>query len=69
MSKANVELAHRAFDMVNRRDLDGFLALMAEDVKVDSRRAAGVGEASDTVVANRLASPTPSNDKELIPSA
>jgi ketosteroid isomerase-like protein len=34
MSQENVELTYRAFEMFNRRDLDGFLALMAEDVRV-----------------------------------
>ena len=30
----NVELAHRAYDAVNRRDLDGFLGLMDADVEL-----------------------------------
>jgi ketosteroid isomerase-like protein len=33
MSEENIELAQRASEMFNRRDLHGFLALMAEDVK------------------------------------
>lgn len=32
MSEANVELARRVYDAFNRRDLDGFLALMDSDV-------------------------------------
>lgn len=40
MSQGNGELARRAFDAFNRRDLDGFLALMDEDVQVQSRLAA-----------------------------
>ena len=32
MSQENVELAHRASEMFNRRDLHGFLGLMAMDV-------------------------------------
>jgi ketosteroid isomerase-like protein len=35
MSQENVKLTYGAIDMINRRDLDGFLALMAEDVKAD----------------------------------
>ena len=34
MSQENVELTYRAFDAVNRRDLDAFLALMDGDVEV-----------------------------------
>jgi hypothetical protein len=33
MSEENVELAQRASEMFNRRDLHGFLALMAKDVR------------------------------------
>ena len=33
MSEENVELARRASEMFNRRDLHGFLSLMAQDVK------------------------------------
>jgi ketosteroid isomerase-like protein len=32
MSEENVELAHRASEMFNRRNLHGYLALMAKDV-------------------------------------
>jgi ketosteroid isomerase-like protein len=39
MSQENVDFTYRAFDMVDRRDLDGFLALMAEDVRAESRLA------------------------------
>jgi hypothetical protein len=35
MSEENVELAQRASEMFNRRDLHGFLALMAEDVRFE----------------------------------
>ena len=37
MSQENVELALRAFDAFNRRDLDAALALVDEDVEVFSR--------------------------------
>ena len=37
MSKENIELAYRAFDAINRRDLGAFLALMDDDVEVVSR--------------------------------
>jgi SnoaL-like domain len=33
MSEENVELARRVAEMFNRRDFDGFLALMAQDVR------------------------------------
>ena len=33
MSQENVELAYRAFDALNRRDLDALLALMDDDVE------------------------------------
>jgi ketosteroid isomerase-like protein len=39
MSQENVELAYRAIDMFNRRNLDGFLALNAKDVRADPRLA------------------------------
>ena len=39
MSQENVELNRRCIDAVNRRDLEGFLALMDEDVRADSRLA------------------------------
>ena len=32
MSEENVELAYRALDSFNRKDLDGFLAVQAENV-------------------------------------
>jgi ketosteroid isomerase-like protein len=32
MSEENLELAHRASEMFNRRNLHGFMALMAQDV-------------------------------------
>ena len=37
MSQENVELAHRAAEAFNRRDLDAFLALMDDDVEIASR--------------------------------
>ena len=37
MSQENVELAYRAAEAFNRRDLDAFLALMDDDVEVISR--------------------------------
>jgi ketosteroid isomerase-like protein len=37
MSQENVELAYRAAEAFNRRDLDAFLALMDDDVEVASR--------------------------------
>ena len=37
MSRENVELVRRAYDAFNRRDLDGFLSLMSEDVQTGSR--------------------------------
>ena len=36
MSQENVELAYRAYDAVNRRDLDGLLALMDDGVEAVS---------------------------------
>lgn len=39
MSEENIALAYRAVDMLNRRDLDGLLALMAEDVEAEPRLA------------------------------
>jgi uncharacterized protein (TIGR02246 family) len=35
MSQENVELIHRAVDTLNRRDLDGFLALVAENARFE----------------------------------
>jgi ketosteroid isomerase-like protein len=43
MSEETVELAYRAFDAINRRDLDGFLALMADEVEGVSRIVAMEG--------------------------
>jgi ketosteroid isomerase-like protein len=40
MSQENVELALRAFDAFNGRDLEAFLALMDEDVEIVTRIAA-----------------------------
>ena len=37
MSEENVELAHRAHKAFNRRDLDGFLALMDAEVELTTR--------------------------------
>jgi hypothetical protein len=37
MSRANVDLYHRAADAFNRRDLEAFLALMHPEIKVESR--------------------------------
>jgi ketosteroid isomerase-like protein len=43
MSQENVELTYRAHDAMNRRDLDGFLALMDDDVEAHSLLAAVEG--------------------------
>jgi len=43
MSEENVELAYRSYDAVNRRDLDGLLALMDDDVEAVSRIVAMEG--------------------------
>ena len=43
MSQENVELAYRSFDAFNRRDLDAYLALMADDVEGVPRVAAMEG--------------------------
>jgi ketosteroid isomerase-like protein len=37
MSQQNIELAYRAYDAFNRRDLDAFLALMDPDVEFTTR--------------------------------
>jgi ketosteroid isomerase-like protein len=37
MSQENAELARRAYDAFNRRDLDGFLAFMDPEVEVTTR--------------------------------
>ncbi len=43
MSQENVELARRSYEAVNRRDLDGLLALMDDDVEAVSRIVAMEG--------------------------
>jgi len=43
MSQENVELVRRAYDAFNRRDLEGFLALMGDDVETGSRLVAMEG--------------------------
>jgi len=43
MSQENVELAQRAFDAFNRRDIGAFLALMDADVEAVSRLVAMEG--------------------------
>ena len=43
MSQENVELAYRAYDAFNRRDLDRLVALMDAEVDVGSRMAAMEG--------------------------
>jgi hypothetical protein len=40
MSQENLELALRAYDAFNRRDWDGFVALMDDDVEIVTRIAA-----------------------------
>jgi ketosteroid isomerase-like protein len=37
MSRENVEVVRRGYDAFNRRDLDGFLSLMSDDVESRSR--------------------------------
>ena len=44
MSQENVEGVRRAFDALNRRELDAFLALMDDDVEVVPRMSAIEGE-------------------------
>jgi ketosteroid isomerase-like protein len=44
MSQENVALTHRAFDALNRRELDAFLALMEDDVELVPRMSAIEGE-------------------------
>ena len=44
MSQENVELIYRAFDALNRREFDAFLALMDDDVEVVPRMSAIEGE-------------------------
>ena len=43
MSEENVELAYRAYDAFSRRDWDAFLALMDDEVEVESRLVAMEG--------------------------
>jgi ketosteroid isomerase-like protein len=43
MSRENVELVRRVYDALNRRDLDGFLSLMTDDVETGSRLVAVEG--------------------------
>jgi ketosteroid isomerase-like protein len=43
MSQENVELAHRAVDALNRRDLGAYLALMDDDVEAVPRLVAMEG--------------------------
>ena len=43
MSQENVELARRAYDAFNRRDLDAFLAIADEEVEAESRLGAVEG--------------------------
>ena len=43
MSQENVERARRAYEAFNRRDRDDFLALMDEEVEVESRLVAMEG--------------------------
>jgi ketosteroid isomerase-like protein len=43
MSQENVRLAHQAYEAINRRDLDGFLALMDTDVEARPRVVAMEG--------------------------
>lgn len=44
MSRENVELAHRVYDALNRRDVDAFLALMDADVQAVPLLAAVEGD-------------------------
>ena len=46
MSQENVELFYRAADALNRRDLDAYLAVMADDVEAVPRTGALEGESS-----------------------
>ena len=41
MSQENVEIVRLAYDAFSRRDLDGFLALMSDDVESGLRLVAG----------------------------
>jgi len=46
MSQENVDLYYRAADALNRRDLDAYLAMMADDVEAVPRSGAMEGESS-----------------------
>ena len=46
MSRENVKLYYRAVDALNRRDLDAYLAVMADDVEAVPRTGALEGESS-----------------------
>jgi ketosteroid isomerase-like protein len=46
MSQENVELTYRAFDALNRREFEAFLALMDDDVEVVPRMSAIEGESA-----------------------
>jgi ketosteroid isomerase-like protein len=43
MTPENVELVHRALEAFDRRDMDAYLALMADDVEAESRLASVEG--------------------------
>ena len=43
MSRENVEIVRRTYDAFNKRDLDGFLSLMSDDVESGSRLVAVEG--------------------------
>lgn len=43
MSRKNVDRAYRSYEAFNRRDLDAFLALMDDEVEVESRLVAMEG--------------------------
>ena len=43
MASANLDLAERAFDAFDRRDWDAFVALMDDDIEVESRLVAVEG--------------------------
>ena len=43
MSEENVQLAYRVADAFNRRDWDAFLALMDDEIEVESRLVAMEG--------------------------
>jgi ketosteroid isomerase-like protein len=43
MSKENVQIVRRSFEAFNERDLDGYLALMDDDVEIVPRILGGLG--------------------------